>query len=1523
MGGYAGNAEANESAFNSGWFRTGDLGWLDDENYLFISGRTKEIINRGGEKISPREIDEALLEHPAVAQALAFALPDSRLGEEVAAAVVLKTGTLADEAALREFVSGRLADFKVPRRIVLLDEIPKGPTGKPQRIGLAAVLGLKELREPVVAQSEHLEPRTHSEKLVADLWQQVLGREDVGAQDNFFDLGGDSMLATQFLSRLAQASGAAPPLLRLFEQPTVEAMAAWLDANAASTVAVPLVRDPAAAASLSFAQQRFWFLDQYEQDSSAYVQTSAVRLRGRLDVDKLQRALNGIVARHEILRTTYDVRDGGPVGVLGPSRDLELKTVTVSSLDAVSDLAACEARVRFHLAHDPMIRPVLARLGPNDHVLLLTRHHIASDGWSVEVLLRELATLYGGGAVQDLPVQYSDYARWQTERYASGVFEEELAYWKKQLAGSQSLLALPLDRPRPPRQTFRGARASFVLPQAIAGALNDLARREGATLFMALLAAFQALLHRYSGADDASVGCPVAGRGRVELEPLIGLFMNTLVLRSDASGNPGFRSLLARVRTTALGAFAHQELPFDKLVEALQPARSLSHSPLFQVLFQLRNLPFEPPRFADLECDPLDVDNGVVQFDLSLEIAPANGPLHCSLSYNSDLFDPETALRITRHYQNLLAGAVQDPDRAISSLAILDADERGQLLSGWNQTEKPLPSRCVHELFEAQASRRPDAIAILDGNGELSYSDLNRAADALADRLRLLCVGPGALVAVCVERSRAMVAALLGILKAGCAYLPLDPVYPQERLAFMLEDSGAAAVITDNGVTLRSSDSPFVESATTGLAATVYAIYTSGSTGTPKAVLVPHLALANALEAFRSEFAFSEQDVAVAVTTLSFDIAAAEIFLPLICGGRVAIADRLEQTDGRALSELIERVNPTWLQATPASWRMLLDAGWTGNRTLTAVCGGEAMPRPLADALMERRARVFNIYGPTETTIWSTIERVEAGNGSVPIGRPLANTRVYILDDHLEPVPRGVAGELYIAGAGVAQGYLRRAELTAERFLPDPFSSAPGTRMYKTGDTARWLPGGSLDYLGRRDEQVKVRGFRIELGEVEAALAAHPSVQAAAVSMRDGALMAWCVWHDAAVETGVLRKFLAAKLPDYMLPARIASVPALPSLPNGKLDRRALAGLVEPAQPARAGVAPRDETERRIAAIWEELLGCGPVGLNDDFFELGGHSLLAARVAARITQEFTQELAARLPVAALFEAPTVAMLAEYLRRGVQTSWPPRVIPIQPGGARIPFWAVGAGASFRAVAQHLDSDQPVLGVLLEDSDVSTLGPPYRVETISREIVRLIRQQQPAGPYQLGGHSLQGLFAFEAARQLVALGEEVRLLVLFDTQLPSAVRMRFPLGVRFRVHAASAWWLLSRRRVYEASAFVLNTAKGLAIRLRQASEQAPLLPSSIEDVLRLAAARYEPRPYTQRVVFLQAADQPVALHLGSRLGWPELAAGGLDVRVVPGTHTNLLEGPQAPAVAETLASLLTRDSLSQRAQTAYAD
>ncbi len=1035
---------------------------------------------------------------------------------------------------------------------------------------------------------------------------------------------------------------------------------------------------------------------------------------------------------------------------------------------------------------------------------------------------------------------------------------------------------------------------------------------------MALAAAFQALLCRYSGATDILVGCPAAGRGRIETEPLLGLFLNTLVLRTDLSGDPTFRELVARVRTTALGAYAHQELPFEKLVEALQPERSQSHSPLFQVFFQFRNLPFDAPRFAGLECERLEFDPGTAQFDLAVDVTPAGESLRVALTYNSDLFERETARRMAGHYRALLEAVTRDPEQRVSAIGLLREDERRQVLVEWNRTERSVPAACVHELFEAQVARTPDAVAVIFGDYEVTYGELNRQADAVARRLRGLGVGPDVLVGLAVERSHEMIAALLGILKAGGAYVPLDPSYPNERLALMLEDSGAPVLVTERGLLNRlperlpklvflddvedAAGPPAVGQSPVTPDSLAYAIYTSGSTGVPKAVLVTHGSLANAMESYRSEFGMSGRDLVLAVTTLSFDIAALEILLPLICGARVAVAPQEAQKDGAALVKLIDRWRPTWLQETPAGWRMLIDAGWRGNPGLAMISGGEMLTRPLADALLTRGARVFNLYGPTETTIDSTLERVRQDTPGVPIGRPLANTRVYVLDAHREPVPVGVAGELYIGGAGVARGYWKRPELTAERFLPDPFADGPGARMYRTGDLVRWLADGRLDYLGRLDHQVKVRGFRIELGEVEAALAAHPSLRAAAAAVREDTLVAYCVWRDGqAADAGAVRTFLTARLPGYMLPTRFVAVGSLPLLPNGKLDRKALSAIEEP-RAARDGTAPRDETERRLAGIWEELLGTAPIGIDDHFFELGGHSLLAARAAALIEDAF----GTRVPLATLFEAPTIAQLAPLVRGEARAVWPPHIAPIQPAGTRPVFWAIGGAATYLRLAEHLGPEQPVLGVVLEDGDAPRFAPPCGVETVAAELVRLMRQQQPHGPYYLGGHSVQGLYAFEAAQQLLKAGEEVRLLVLFDPYLPLAVRWEAGFAVRARVQLAAWWWLMERGRLRKAYAFAWNAVKDIATRPWRASVEAP--PASIGDVQLLAAAGYRPRPYPGRILFLQARDQPMALHLASRLGWDKLAGRGFSVHLVPGDHGNLLDGAHAAAVAEVLQAAL---------------
>jgi amino acid adenylation domain-containing protein len=1519
MAGYESNPSANQSAFSAGWFRTGDQGRLDEEGYLFISGRTKEIINRGGEKISPREIDEALLDHPAVAQALAFAAPDARLGEEVAAAVVLKPGAHASEAELREFASRRLADFKVPRIVVLLNEIPKGPTGKPRRIGLASKLGLDRPCETARPEAVYVAPRTPSEELLARLWREVLGRKRAGVRDNFLDSGGDSLLAAQLLARMAEAAGSAPPLLYLFDNPTIEALAAWVDSNGRRPGEAPITHDSSGTeAPLSSAQQRFWFLDQYEQDRSAYVHCTACRLKGRLDVTGLRRALDRIVERHEVIRTTYHERGGLPYAVVEPPRPVELQVVDVNSLDEARALAATQSRQRFDFTRDLMIRPMLLRLAPDDHVLLFTRHHIASDGWSAEVFARELAALYGNGSIPDLAIQYSDYARWQKARYETGAWDDQVAYWKQRLAGSPPVLRLPADRPRPPRQTFAGGQETFLLPPELTVRLEELARGEQSTLFMALAAAFKVLLHRYSGATDILVGCPAAGRGRLETEPLLGPFLNTLVLRTSLSGDPTFRELLARVREAALGAYAHQELPFEKLVEALQPERSLSHSPLFQVFFQFRNMPFDPPRFAGLECEPVEFEPGTAQFDVAVEATPAGGSLRVALTYNSDLFERETARRMAGHYRALLEAVARDPALPVSAIPLLQADERRQALVEWNRTEQPIPPACVHELFEAQAARTPGAPAVIFEECEISYAELDRRAEALARRLRRLGVGPDVLVGLAVERSHEMVAAMLGILKAGGAYLPLDPSYPKERLAFMLEDSGAPILVTERGLVDRLPERlpklVFLDSAEEvppgGAGELVratpdslaYAIYTSGSTGVPKAVLVTHQALTNVLESFRSEPGMSARDLVLSATTLSFDIAALEILLPLTCGARLAVAPEQARKDGRALAKLIERLHPTYLQRTPAGWRMLIDSGWRGSENLTITCGGEALTRALADDLLARSARVFNLYGPTEATIYSTVERVQRDTPGVPIGRPVANTRVYVLDARREPVPVGVAGELYIGGAGVARGYWKRPELTAGRFLPDPFADDPGARMYRTGDLVRWRPDGRLDYLGRLDDQVKVRGFRIELGEVEAALAAHPSLQAAAVAVRGDALVAYCVWRDGhAADHGALRAFLTARLPGYMVPTRFVALCALPLLPNGKVDRGALAAIEAP-QAARVGTAPRDETERQLAAIWEELLGTAPIGIDDHFFELGGHSLLAARAAARIENAFGK----RLPLATLFEAPTIAQLAPHVRGEAEGAWPPRIVPIQPAGSRPVFWAIGGGARYLPLVEHLGPDQPVLGVLLEDDDAPRFAPPCGVETIAAEMVRLLRQQQPRGPYYLGGHSAQGLYAFEAAQQLLAQGEEVRLLVLFDT-FPAAPGF----AVRVGVQLSAVWWRMGHGRFRDAAAFVLKAAKDIATRPWRAAVEPSAL--SIWDAQLAAAAGYRPRPYPGRIVFLQARDQPIAPRLASRREWARLAEGGLDLRLTPGDHSTLLEQGNAAAVAKELTAILADDRL----------
>ena len=1045
---------------------------------------------------------------------------------------------------------------------------------------------------------------------------------------------------------------------------------------------------PSSSALLSFAQSRWWFLDQLDPGNPVFNAARALRLSGPLDVELLTRSLSEVVRRHHTLRTRFLVGDGTPVQDILPSGPIHLPLVDLTTSPVAErhrrarDWTIREARKPFELTREPGYRAVLIRMGAEEHLLVQVFHHIVSDGWSMGILFRELTTVYAALAagrpspLPELQTTYADFAALQRQRLQGSVLEAELAYWRERLRGAQTALELLTDHPRPATQTHEGTRVSFSLPTDRVDALTRLSHQERVSLFMTLFAGFNALLWRHSGQTDLVVGIPTAGRTRVEIEQLIGCFANTLVLRTDITGNPTFHELLGRVRETALGAYAHQDLPFAKLVEELQPARNLGHNPLFQVLFNFRDFPPRSERVGGLNIEDTEVDLGVVMADLEIVFVRDAYGLTCRIVGNTRLFDPATLERFGRHYQEILEAVAEDPTRRLSAFAALTAGERQQVTVEWNDTSADWPTdRCVHHLFEAQAARTPDRVALVFGETRLTYRELDQCSNRLAHYLQRRGVGPALPVGLYFERSPSMVIGLLAVLKAGAAYLPLDPAHPKERLRFLLQDAAPAVVLTESSLLDNLPEVSAIvvclereqeaisrepdEKPVAGAAAEypAYLIYTSGSTGQPKGVVVPHQALVNFLESMRRCPGLTADDVLVAVTTLSFDIAGLELLLPLTVGAKLVLASREVAADGQRLATLLARSDATVMQATPSTWRLLLEAGWKGSRKLRALCGGEILPGDLAAVLQQRCAAVWNLYGPTETTIWSTVHAITApladavtgsGSGSIPIGRPIANTQVHILDRSLELVPVGVPGELCIGGLGVACGYLNRPGLTAEKFVPDPFSTVPGARLYRTGDRARWRPDGILAFLGRLDHQVKILGHRIEPGEVETALAQHDDVQACAVVAQEdrpgeARLVGYVVTaRERAPSIVELRAFLKERLPGYMVPGVFVVLDALPLTANGKLDRQALP-LPSGTRSVLASkyVPPRTPVEQELANLWTSLLKVDRVGLEDNFFELGGHSLLASQVIARARVAFGVEL----PLRTLFEEPTVAGLS--------------------------------------------------------------------------------------------------------------------------------------------------------------------------------------------------------------------------------------------------------------------------------------
>jgi aspartate racemase len=1324
----------------------------------------------------------------------------------------------------------------------------------------------------------------------------------------------------------------------------------------------------------SFAQRRLWFVHQLDPASPSYNVTTALELTGNLDLGALEHSLSHVIARHEALRTTFRLVDGEPVQVVAPRLEIQLPFADRTALppeerdSEIQRLVQIQARLPFDLERGPLLRAQLVRLAPDQHVLILVVHHIVFDGWSAGVLSHELSECYrafsAGHAPQlpDLSVQYADFAVWQREWLAGSAFDQQVAYWRTQLAGAPAVLDLPTDFPRPAVHRRRGATERLMLPVRLLEKVRALGQQEGATVFMTLLAGFQLLLSRYTGQKDVVVGSPIANRPRSELEHLIGFFVNSLTLRTDLSGDPSFRELLRRVRTVALEAYAHQDLPFERLVEELNPERVGDRNPFFQVMFVLQNAPRSRLVLPGVTIRSLPKKTGTAKFDLTLHMHQLSRGLMANLEYNTDLFEAGTIARMLCHLERLLEEVTTSPDRPLSSISLLSADEQRQLLYEWNQTARPCPAEAVHQLFEHQAAIRPDAVAVEDGFESISYGELNRRANRLARYLQGHGVGAEVSVGVGVERSADLVVALLAILKAGGAYVPLDSRYPVERLASMLEDAQVGVLITSGGGLLdppggvpvvrldRDQDRIATErdgnlGTPTSADQLAYVMHTSGSTGQPKGIAVPHQAIVR-LVLNTDYLQLTAEDRVAQISNPAFDAATFEIWGALLNGGRVVHMQQDVVLSPEEFGNEIRQRGITAMFLTTSLFNLLAASHPGVLGTVRHVLfGGEAPdPRRVREMLAHGPVqRLLHVYGPTEVTTfatWFEVHDVPEGLPTVPIGRPIANTTAYVLDDDLLPVGVGIPGQLYLGGPGLARGYFGRPALTADRFVPDPFcsrESLTGGRLYRTGDRVRLRPDGALEFLGRLDDQIKLRGFRIEPAEIEAALAQHPAVRECAVVVRDDlpggrGLVAYLAAHSsnggshslANGELSSLRAYLRSRLPEFMIPAAFVVLERLPLSPSGKIARRALPRPeITTADSNRLSTLPQTATEKELAALWQTLLGRDGIGLEDNFFDLGGHSLLAVRLFADIERTFGR----KLPLSTLFQAPTLGELARLLSADSPAGTELGFVVLQAGGARPPLYVVhgiyGDVMQYRQLARGVGVDQPVYGfeARCHSNGELVLGT---IEELAATYTRQMRERQPSGPYFICGYCWAGPLAFEMARQLQAGGQQVGLLALIDSPRPGLWAAR-PVSARIRMRSRRFWSLLMkngrrltrvepklipgflRNRLTNVLTHMLGvTAYRLSVRLHQ-----PLLPKfrQVRGALLHAARAYRPSVYSGRVVvFRPEAAGP--LRLEGATGWAPLATGGIEVREVPGEHHTIMQEPYVRALAASLRECLDR-------------
>ncbi|MET0264840.1 MAG: amino acid adenylation domain-containing protein [Duganella sp.] len=1524
-------------------YKTGDLGrWLADGSIDYL-GRNDFQIKLRGLRIELGEIEARLAACAGVREAVVLARAgdtdaEDNIGDQrLVAYVTAQDGAVLDAATLRAELALHLAEFMLPGAFVVLAELPLSPNGKLDRKALPAP------DRAALAVSDYAVPQGATEAAIAAIWQQLLGVPQVGRNDRFFALGGHSLLAVQALSRLRQAFGVELALRELFADPALAALAQLVEAAGRSTMTAIVACERSAPLPLSWAQQRLWFLDQLDPAASAsYHIPFGLKLSGLLDTGALQAALDRIVARHEALRTTF-VSHGGsvhqviaaPAGFALEQRDL--RTLPGHERQFTADsLGVAEAHAPFDLARGPLLRGRLLRLAEHEHVLLVTLHHIVADGWSLGVLMEELAALYqafSSGRPDPLPplaIQYADYAVWQRQRLQGAALQAQADYWRAQLADAPALLTLPTDRSRPAVQGYDGEVLPFAVPADVSAGLRALAQRHGATLFMTMLGAWAVLLSRLSGQEQVVIGVPSANRQPAEVENLIGFFVNTLALRVRLDDDPDVAALLAQIKDATLAAYAHQDLPFDQVVEAVKPPRSLSHSPLFQAMLNMTSSrPGTVTQLPGLRLEQTAVDGSSVHFDLSLTLADDGATLQGGIAYASDLFDESTVQRFAAMLhtllRNLAAGVLADTaavdtaavDTApVSTLGLLDAAARRQVLAEFNPAvQGAADQRLLHGIFEQRAALHPEAPAVIYQDHTLSFGELNRRANRLAHALIAQGVRPDSLVALCAERSVGMLVGILGILKAGGAYVPLDPDHPAERQAYVLQDCAPVALVTSTDLL---ATLPAIAAATStalpvlllddiaapasggadednpdpqalGLHARhlAYVIYTSGSTGNAKGVMVEHASPVNfwqVLERTTHRYC-SPQSVVALNAAYSFDMSLKGI-LQLLSGRCVVLVPQAIRADGPALLRFLAQHRVEAFDCTPSQLSVLLAAGligYPGYQPVSVLIGGEPIDAVMWQTLKAAPAiRFYNMYGPTECTVDATICQIREAGDTPNIGWPIDNLQVYLLDRHGQPVPPGVAGEIHIGGVGVARGYLHRPELSGERFIVDPFanpfSAQAGARLYKTGDLGRWLADGRIEYLGRNDFQVKIRGFRIELGEIEAKLAACDGVRDALVLAQDDAhvgkrLVAYLTARSgAALSVAALRTALAAQLPDYMVPAALVVLHALPLNANGKVDRKALPAPAADAFASRAYAAPQGRVEQVLAQLWGELLGARQVGRHDNFFELGGHSLLAVQFVSQLREA----LGIELPLRTLFAHPVLAELAQAIGAlGCAQGQLPNLASIRTGGDQRPLFLVHPGEGeigyARQLAPWLDASLPIYG-LAASGLLAGETPARSVEEMAASYVRQIRTVQPQGPYRLAGWSAGGTIAYEMANQLIGADQQVEFLGLIDTRADYREQEAAPLALLEAAGAAGEVGHSAAHGAVAADLLQRYTAvqHAIAVALRQYAR--PPIPAHI-------------------ALFTATAEQ----RTDATLGWRSAAGQRLSVTPVGGDHYSIMEAP----------------------------